>query len=42
MWLEALRAKYDGVGTFGVEKWDQLLGHCMVWQHDLQTNELLY
>ncbi|KAL8709497.1 MAG: hypothetical protein Q9220_005739 [cf. Caloplaca sp. 1 TL-2023] len=25
-WLEAFRAKYDGIGTFGKEQWDQLLG----------------
>lgn len=29
MWMDALRAKYDGVGTpFTREDWDQLLGHC--------------
>ena len=28
MWQDALSAKYDGVGTFGREQWDQLLGHC--------------
>lgn len=29
MWHEALRAKYDGVGTpYGRADWDQLLGHC--------------
>ncbi|KAF2144704.1 uncharacterized protein K452DRAFT_266752 [Aplosporella prunicola CBS 121167] len=28
MWRDALAAKYDGVGTFGREQWDQLLGHC--------------
>ncbi|KAK8162914.1 P-loop containing nucleoside triphosphate hydrolase protein [Phyllosticta citrichinensis] len=27
-WMDALRAKYDGVGSFGREEWDQLLGHC--------------
>ncbi|KAL8966373.1 MAG: hypothetical protein Q9183_003400 [Haloplaca sp. 2 TL-2023] len=27
MWLEAFQAKYDGIGTFGKEQWDQLLGH---------------
>ncbi|KAL8951565.1 MAG: hypothetical protein Q9222_002475 [Ikaeria aurantiellina] len=27
MWLEAFRAKYDGIGTFGKEQWDQLLGN---------------
>lgn len=30
MWLDALRAKYDGVGRFGIAEWDQLLGHCQV------------
>lgn len=28
MWQDAFAAKYDGVGTFGREQWDQLLGHC--------------
>ncbi|KAL8873068.1 MAG: hypothetical protein Q9174_001406 [Haloplaca sp. 1 TL-2023] len=27
MWMEAFQAKYDGIGTFGKEHWDQLLGH---------------
>ena len=26
MWMEAFQAKYDGVGTFEKEQWDQLLG----------------
>lgn len=31
MWLQALRAKYDGVGKpFGRVEFDQLLGHCQV------------
>lgn len=30
MWIDAFRAKYDGVGTFGRPEWDMLLGHCMV------------
>lgn len=30
MWLDALRAKYDGIGKFGRKDWDQLLGHCQV------------
>ena len=30
MWLEAFQAKYDGVGTFGKEQWDQLLGNYSV------------
>ena len=29
MWQDAFAAKYDGVGTFGREQWDQLFGHCM-------------
>lgn len=28
MWSDALAAKYEGVGHFGKEQWDQLLGHC--------------
>jgi hypothetical protein len=28
MWQDAFAAKYDGIGTFGREQWDQLLGHC--------------
>ncbi|KAK0650277.1 hypothetical protein DIS24_g6918 [Lasiodiplodia hormozganensis] len=28
MWMDALAYKYDGVGHFGREQWDQLLGHC--------------
>lgn len=28
MWQDAFAAKYDGVGTFGREEWDKLLGHC--------------
>ena len=27
MWMEALRAKYKGIGTFGRADWDKLLGH---------------
>lgn len=30
MWRDAFAAKYDGVGKFGKEQWDQLLGHCQV------------
>jgi hypothetical protein len=41
MWLEALEAKYDGKGTFGVKQWDQLLGHCMVRRQGSQANERL-
>lgn len=26
MWLEAFRAKYDGIGVFEKQQWDQLLG----------------
>ena len=28
MWMEAFRAKFDGIGTFSLEQWDALLGHC--------------
>lgn len=28
MWQDAFAAKFDGVGTFGREQWDQLFGHC--------------
>ncbi|KAF9877042.1 hypothetical protein CkaCkLH20_05308 [Colletotrichum karsti] len=28
LWSEALAAKFDGVGEFGKDKWDALLGHC--------------
>ncbi|WQF89320.1 hypothetical protein CDEST_14334 [Colletotrichum destructivum] len=28
MWSDALAAKYDGIGEFGKDKWDALLGHC--------------
>jgi hypothetical protein len=27
MWVDALRAKYEGIGTFGRAEFDQLLGH---------------
>jgi hypothetical protein len=27
-WMEAFRAKFDGVGSLGREQWGQLLGHC--------------
>lgn len=30
MWLEAFRAKYDGVGRFEKQQWDQLLGNYSV------------
>lgn len=31
MWLDAMAAKWDGVGKpFGRAEWDQLLGHCQV------------
>lgn len=35
MWMDALAYKYDGVGHFGREQWDQLLGHCQVWPFTL-------
>ncbi|WEW61431.1 hypothetical protein PRK78_006921 [Emydomyces testavorans] len=28
MWMDAIRAKFDGIGKFEKEDWDQLLGHC--------------
>ncbi|KAI6716159.1 NAD dependent epimerase/dehydratase [Diplocarpon mali] len=28
MWQRAFEAKYNGIGTFGREEWDSLLGHC--------------
>lgn len=28
LWMAAIRAKWDDVGTFDKEDWDQLLGHC--------------
>ncbi|KAI1248135.1 hypothetical protein MGN70_010384 [Eutypa lata] len=27
LWQRAFEAKYDGIGTFGRQEWDQLLGH---------------
>ena len=31
LWLDALKAKYDGVGKIaGREEFDRLLGHCQV------------
>ena len=30
MWVEALEARYDGIGSFGIEQWDQLLGNFSV------------
>ena len=30
LWLDAFRAKYDGVGVFEKEQWDQLLGRYSV------------
>ena len=30
MWIEAFQAKYDGVGKFEKEQWDQLLGNYSV------------
>lgn len=31
MWLEAMRAKFDGIGQpFGRAEFDKLLGHCQV------------
>jgi len=32
MWVEAIDAKYKGVGKpYGKEEFDKLLGHCMVY-----------
>ncbi|KAL1863869.1 hypothetical protein Daus18300_008018 [Diaporthe australafricana] len=28
LWMQAIKAKWDGEGTFEKEDWDQLLGHC--------------
>ncbi|KAM5450728.1 hypothetical protein MaudCBS49596_004260 [Microsporum audouinii] len=28
IWVDALRAKYEGVGTFEKKDWDAILGHC--------------
>jgi len=28
LWRDAFSAKFDGIGTFGREDWDQLMGHC--------------
>ncbi|PGH09896.1 hypothetical protein AJ80_07606 [Polytolypa hystricis UAMH7299] len=34
LWMDAIRAKYDDVGTFEKENWDQLLGHCQAVTDD--------
>lgn len=28
LWMQAIKAKWDGEGKFEKEDWDQLLGHC--------------
>lgn len=28
LWMQAIKAKWDGEGKFDKEDWDQLLGHC--------------
>lgn len=28
LWMDALRAKYDGIGKFDRDDWDKLLGNC--------------
>lgn len=30
MWIDATRAKFEGVGSFEKKDWDALLGHCQV------------
>jgi hypothetical protein len=35
MWQRAFEAKYDGIGTFGREEWDSLLGHCQVSRYKM-------
>lgn len=37
LWMDALAHKYEGVGVFGREQWDQLLGHCQVRRRVLAT-----
>lgn len=34
LWMDAFNAKYEGVGTFEREDWDQLLGHCQVGRRE--------
>jgi hypothetical protein len=44
MWMQAFDAKYYGVGRFGKEHWDQLLGHCQAvcdWPAVAFSHELL-
>ena len=33
LWQDAFTAKYQGIGKFCREDWDQLLGHCQVHDH---------
>jgi hypothetical protein len=28
LWMQAIKAKWDGEGKFDKQDWDQLLGHC--------------
>lgn len=44
MWMQAFDAKYNGIGSFGREHWDQLLGHCQAvcdWPAVAFSHELL-
>ncbi|KAF4635237.1 hypothetical protein G7Y89_g2870 [Cudoniella acicularis] len=44
LWQQAFAAKYDGIGTFGRQEWDQLLGHCQAvsdWPAIAFSEELL-
>ncbi len=41
MWQEAFAAKYHGKGKkFERKDWDQLLGHCQVWEVFCRNNPL--
>ncbi|KAI9833770.1 MAG: hypothetical protein M1819_003503 [Sarea resinae] len=44
MWQDAFAAKYDGIGKFTREDWDQLLGHCQAlcdWPASAFAKELI-
>ncbi|KAI1159886.1 P-loop containing nucleoside triphosphate hydrolase protein [Nemania serpens] len=44
LWQQAFEAKFDGIGTFGRQEWDQLLGHCQAvadWPAIAFSEELL-
>ena len=40
MWMEAFRAKYDGLGEFGRKEWDQLLGNYSVSPDHFRSHRL--